>query len=328
MCRHSSGRGRAWASAADREFDVTQDKQLKRAARDLVASTPGLSYQAALYQVDPGRASRPPPTAQLRAAVDVLLRAWLPAAAPASVVDEDDDPFDDETNGCGCAGEDEDGEPRGCNCGDGCGCVSCVHYQYAQTRFCELRVPAEGQPYARCGRPTELRIRIGVHRGRRSRPPSDGDPAPVDKWGRVEVGDDIQAAGFRHTCSTQHARELIEQSRASRAAYDSDPTFYEVETFRYAPDRVDVPGPLHPLLDALTSGTYYAKAAIHAEFTRAGGRAPDVDFNHQMLLKYVARAARDAVDHLDQLAQDDADRAVDLALDSEADDRAAHSAGN
>ncbi|MGX6607989.1 hypothetical protein ACWKSP_38605 [Micromonosporaceae bacterium Da 78-11] len=63
---------------------MTQDKQLKQRARELAAET-GQSYQAALYQVDPGRASRPPTTAQLRAAVDVLIERCDPLWAQVAV---------------------------------------------------------------------------------------------------------------------------------------------------------------------------------------------------------------------------------------------------
>jgi hypothetical protein len=143
--------------------------------------------------------------------------------------------------------------------GLGCGCKQCVHGDHVRTRQCRLVVPRDGQPHAWCGQPTRYVITpYCVHRDGVIRVASDDDPAAGD--GTVRLGDSIQRHQATYACSTQHARALIAADQQCRTAYPADSvlsaanTHYEIESFTYEPDELDVPGALHALCDHLNSG--------------------------------------------------------------------------
>lgn len=202
----------------------------------------------------------PKPTAdELRAALAVFLRAWAPRSpAPADDVDEGDGP--DETNGCGCGGEDEAGDPI-CTCHGSCSCPRCDHDRYARAKRCSV---------SGCGQRTAYRIvawcvhRDGVHRSS-----SPDDPAAAR--GMVTLGDSVQRHSPLYACTTQHARALIEQDRQTRVQHEAGGvgdaltaarTYYEVELWDYQPDDIDVPGPLIPLAHDLESAARWVRRTI------------------------------------------------------------------
>lgn len=231
---------------------------------------------------------------ELADAVAAILQAWVPRT-PAGAPDDD---YDDGTNGCGCGGEDDDGEPI-CNCADSCGCRSCTHHRHAETARCHLRVPQEGRPYAWCGQPSRFKIRpFCTHRDSVSRAPSEGDPAG-QRNGCVRLGDSIQWHYATYACSTQHARELIEQDRQRRRggpddALSAERTFYEVDSFRYEPDRVDVPGPLSDLPSLLDLALYSARAAVRGKFAEDRRR---LDRELDFVRRFIALSLRRLIEY-------------------------------
>ena len=210
-----------------------------------------------------------PSPAQLRAAVDVLTRAWFPKL-PTPTDDVDD------TNGCGCGGSryDDDGEPYDddepyCNCADGCCCRTCNHFARARAKVCYLH---------RCEQPTRYAITPWcVHRAGVTRSADADDPHA--ERGLVRLGDNRQNHPRIMACSTHHARELIDADRQRRTAYPVDcalaaeRTFYKVEQWTYEPDDVDVPGPLSTIPVWLDSARYRAGEAIKDRYRRATGQA-------------------------------------------------------
>lgn len=255
-----------------------------------------------------------PAPGDLAAAIDTIVRAWAPRRLPTGTGDNPD-PWDGDN--CQCAGDDDNLEPLGCNCADNCTCGSCQHANHAETRRCRLVVPREGQPHAWCGRETEYQIRgFCVHRDGVHRMASDGDPMSTS--GSVRLGDSIQKHAPMYACSTQHARELIEQDRQYRERFPADSalapshTFYDVEPYTYRPDDTDVPGPLHPLESHLSSARYWTESAIRETHLRR----PALDYTVHAFLEHLAAAVQNAGAYLDERARGAVEEAADLAVEA------------
>jgi len=191
---------------------------------------------------------------EMRAALDVFVRAWAPYTAPPA------EPVDEQDDGCDCGGEDDDGTPY-CNCAGNCICPRCVHYWHARARVCSV-----GGCYQR----TRYRVVPWcVHRDGTYRAASDGDPATGDN-GYVHLGDSVQRQTPRYACTTQHAAEIVATDRRERIGFDADSllsapnTYYDIDRWDYEPDDIDVPGALHPLLADLESAARFTRRAIAA----------------------------------------------------------------
>lgn len=248
----------------------------------------------------------------LDVAVGALAAAWTPPTVTAA----GDDDGDDYGDGCSCGGETDEGDPI-CNCADNCGCSNCDHLRHLDTARCHLRVPREGQPYAWCGAPTRYRVRpYCVHRGGVIRGASDGDPAAEN--GDVKLGDSIQWHPATFACSTQHARAIIDADRGYRGRFPADSplavgnTFYEVESWTYEPDLMDVPGPLGYLPAITGSADYWAGETVKAAY--AGNRR-SLAWNLEALRRYVVAAARTVLAYDREAAQRAEDVSAELAAD-------------
>ncbi|GLY08255.1 hypothetical protein [Actinoplanes sp. NBRC 101535] len=238
---------------------MTANKQLKKDARALAAAE-GISYQEALFRLDPARGDRQ--LAQQAGTVDLdrIARDLAAVWNRGRTVDPwPYDPYDD-PNAEPCTGH------------GSCRCDSCLHTEHRETRKCRVVVPTDGQPYAWCAKPALWRvIPICIHSSGVIRQGSDGDP-DADKFGSVTLGDNIQRDTWTqlYACSTQHARQLMNDTKQKRDRGDwpgqGTGWFYEVEPYVYQPDVFDVSTPLHLIESHADSITYWAKAAARALF--------------------------------------------------------------
>jgi hypothetical protein len=198
---------------------------------------------------------------------------------------------------------DESGEPY-CNCAGGCGCTSCVHYDRARYKTCSVR---------ECGKPTQLKIvPWGLHRDGYSRAAEAGDPA-TNENGSVALGDSRQDHTLLTACGTIHARELITADQADRGKYSTDSalsagrTHYDVDTWTYEPDELDVPGAIHRAAHQLGSAQRWAKTTIQASYPlNARHRDFALEAAEQNLV-WAAAALLEYRDHLAELAAADDD---------------------
>jgi hypothetical protein len=115
-----------------------------------------------------------PTREEIAAAIETIMRGWVPTALAARLLPDD---YDDGTNGCGC------------------GCRNCEHFRQSEAARCQLVVPVDGHPYARCGQPTRYRIRpYCTHRGSVSRPSSTEHLLTC--WRRAQaIADALNALG-------------------------------------------------------------------------------------------------------------------------------------
>lgn len=236
-----------------------------------------------------------PTAAELRAAMEVFVRAWAPRSTePAGYVEE--------TGGCGCGGADDAGDPI-CNCHDSCGCPSCNHDRYARAKRCSV---------TDCGQRTAYRIVAWcVHRDGVYRYPSPNDPAAVD--GMVTtLGDSIQRHTPAYACTTRHAQALIEQDRQTRMRYETGGpgdaltaarTHYEVERWDYQPDEIDMPGPLIPLAHDLESAARWVRRGTGARYAKP---STDTRWTIEGAQQAIAMALEHLLDYLtpDQVNDD------------------------
>ncbi len=237
---------------------------------------------------------------RVRQAIDVIARAWAPALPRAVNPDAHRLLYE----GCNCAGEDDDtGEPLGCNCAETCTCDSCEHQRHVTSGRCRARIARGDLLVVACGEPTRFRVRgYCVHRGGVLRTADPGDLLATPN-GTVVLGDSIQWHEPTYACSTGHARLLMNADREYRAKFDPDSllhvdhTFYEITPFRYQPDHLDVPGPLHTVVAQLRSAQWAALMVVESEFfpeKRVGHRR-----NVETLLRSVADALQLTAEYID-----------------------------
>lgn len=200
-------------------------------------------------------------TTDLSTATAALNAAWNPPPA-GRLADVDEHGFWD--NGCGCGGTDDEGEPL-CSCREGCGCVNCEHSDHVRARHCA--VPG-------CTDPSRVQIRawsVSHHQVQAKQLDPELTPETGgDEW--VELDDTPSYGWSKPACSHRHARQLVDDDRASdwrqRAEASKDPDRrlrYEIRPWRYEPDRLDVGELLANLRD---TGRVVALAT--AELARAG----------------------------------------------------------
>jgi hypothetical protein len=173
----------------------------------------------------------PPTPAEIAAAVKTLLKAWCPAVLQSRLRLPDDVNDLGEGNDCNCAGEDEDGEELGCNCADSCSCEFCLHDRHDRMRTCMVYP---------CGKPSRLEV-IGWTVGRQIHTAEDSDPAKEDWY--VHLGQKPHRTWSKTACGTIHARTLIDADTTWRAESNlagQEPTRYEVVSYRYPPDTIDL----------------------------------------------------------------------------------------
>lgn len=154
--------------------------------------------------------------------------------------DEDDDHYDFWDDQCGCAGEDDWGRTI-CACRESCCCDRCEHDRHVATRRCAV---------LDCTAPSTVQVRawsVSHHRVQAHRIDPDLTPdTGGDEW--VDVDDTPSYGWCRTACSQRHARQLVDDDRAwawrqqAEAGKDPDRRLrYEITSFRYEPDRMDLP---------------------------------------------------------------------------------------
>lgn len=234
-----------------------------------------------------------PTAAQMREALETLVRGWAPQVT-AGGDEADDETFDDEL--AYAQGEDP----------------WSVHARHQRTGRCGA---------AGCGLRTAYRVRPWcVHRNAVTRAADPGDPATVN--GMVTLGDSIQWQEPLYACSTTHARQLMLADAGRRGANPASPlaavnTHYEVEAWEYVPDSFDVPGALHPLIEELKAAGFWALQTVKVKGAYAGGAQTPAEQLWQHVLERLASVLR-LVQVFEEEENDEAERRAELLATDEA----------
>lgn len=203
--------------------------------------------------------------AAVRAAVDLLSEAWAPPGPMGRI-----DAFGNLTpptsidRGCDCGGDAGPGTESVCAHTSHCYCAACVHNDHIQPAMCA--VPD-------CALPTRLQVTPWSVQPDSTAWKSTGNPYADDDL--LMPGDRRKLHRPLFACGMVHARMLVSDDRrrhqvavqpAKAVPVEETPPgrYYEIDSWTYQPDQVDVPSPINQVPGHLEFAQTHAQRAMNA----------------------------------------------------------------